>query len=205
MRASIRLCRALPRWGYDSSHLRKFYPYETNKLIMSMPLIAPRLRHLTELVHTAHDSFGVVAAEYYHCSVERVLYVRWNGHIIGEELIRIAKVGLCLHEQFQPLGLVHDTRGTGGDWGDAGTAAWLGYEWIPELKAKSLSLRVITFVIDAGRPVSYDNAQVLSQIDAQFDFRLFYSPKTAWRWLRQRTMAALVTPAIKCQAYSPKA
>ena len=153
-----------------------------------MPLIAPRLCHLTELVHTAHDSFGVVAAEYYHYSIERVLYVHWHGHIIGEELIRIAKVGLCLHEQFQPLGLVHDTRGTGGDWGDAAATAWLGYEWIPELKAKSLSLRGIAFVIDADRPVSYDNAQVLSQIDAQFDFRLFYSPKTAWRWLRQHTM-----------------
>lgn len=155
-----------------------------------MPLVSANLRHSTELVHTAHDSFGAVAAEYYYYSIEQVLYVRWHGHIIGEELIRIAKAGLCLHEQLQPLSLVHDTRGTGGDWGDAGATSWLGYEWVPELKARSLRLRGIAFVLDADRSVSYDNAQVLSQIDAQFDFHLFYSPKPAWRWLRQHALAA---------------
>ena len=163
--------------------------------MVSTPVITAKLRHPASLVHTAHDSFGDVAAEYYYYPIERMLYVRWHGHIIGEELIRVAKFGLCLHGQFQPLGLVHDTRGTGGDWGDADAVSWLAYEWLPGIKAKSLSLRGIAFVLDADRSVSYDNAQVLSQIDAQFDLRLFYSPKQAWRWLRQHTMSALGTSA----------
>ena len=163
--------------------------------MVSTPVTAARLRHPASLVYTAHDSFREVAAEFYYYPIERILYVRWHGHIIGEELIRVAKFGLCLHEQFQPLGLVHDTGGTGGDWGDASTTSWLAYEWLPGIKARSLSLRGIAFVLDADRSVSYDNAQVLSQIDAQFALRLFYSPKPAWRWLRQHTQPALVTSA----------
>ena len=160
-------------------------------MLKSKFLTAAKPRHTAELVHVAHDSFGAVAAEFYHYPAARILYVRWHGHVIGDELIEVAKVGLCLHERFQPLGLVHDTRGTGGDWGDAAATSWLGYEWIPGLKAKSPSLRGIAFVLDADRSVSYDNAQVLSQLTEQFNLRLFYAPKPAWRWLRQLTQPAL--------------
>jgi hypothetical protein len=140
-----------------------------------------------ELVHTAYDSFGALVSEHYYFPNVRILYVQWHGYIIGEELVRAAQVGLLLHKQLQPVGLLLDTRGSGGNWGD-GATPWLMYEWIPGIKANSLSLRGIAYVLDPETPVPYDIAQMFAQMDLQFEFRLFYTVRAAWRWLRQHTM-----------------
>ncbi len=154
-----------------------------------------KLYGAADIVYTAYDSFGAVAAEYSFFPDKRVLYVRWHGHFSGHEVIRVAKVGLGLHKQLQPLGLVLDTRGTSGDWGDA--ASWLTYEWIPGIKANSLSLRGIAYVLDPDTEVTYDNAQVIALLNQQFDFRTFYTPGPAWRWLRQHTTSRLATPTAQ--------
>ena len=141
------------------------------------------------LVHTVHDPLGTVA-QFYHFSAERVIYVRWCGHVTCDEVIRVAEEGLRVNRQFQPLGLLSDARGTGGDWGDADP--WLTHAWIPAMKAKSL--RVYAFVLDPDTPVPYANAQVFAQLGKEFDFRTFFAVAPAWHWLRQRASPLLALP-----------
>ncbi|PJJ47999.1 hypothetical protein CLV45_4690 [Hymenobacter chitinivorans DSM 11115] len=136
-------------------------------------------------VHTTYDSFGAVVAEYTFFPRNQVLYVRWHGHMTSDELVRAAQVGLRLNQQWQPLGLFHDTRGGSGEWGEA--SAWIEYEWMPKIKAKCPNLRGIAFLLAADRPWPYSNTQLLMRFDQQFESKVFYSLLPAWRWLDQCT------------------
>jgi hypothetical protein len=127
-----------------------------------------------------------VAAEYSFFPVPRVLYVRWYGHVTSDELVRAAQVGLRINQQFQPLVLMHDIRGSSGDWGEA--VSWVEYEWIPEIKAHCASLRGIGFLRDGDTPATYSNALLLEKLDQQFEFQQFYSLESAWEWINQLTM-----------------
>lgn len=147
---------------------------------------SPTLRHRQGYhVHTILDSFGAMLADYTFFPGTQVLYVRWHGHVTSDELVRAAHVGLQLNEQWQPRGLFQDIRGSSGEWGEA--ASWLEYEWIPGIKAKCPNLRSIACLLNADTPMPYSNAQLLAQVDQQFDFRTFYSLTSAWRWLDHRT------------------
>jgi hypothetical protein len=137
-------------------------------------------------VHVTYDSFGAVAAEYFFFPTMRVMYVRWHGHVTDDELVRAAGVGLRINEQFQPVALMHDIRGTSGDWGDA--AYWVEHEWIPKIKAHCASLRSIGFLSDADTPAPYCNTVLLARLDQEFELKQFYSLRAAWRWLEQRTI-----------------
>ena len=140
---------------------------------------------LAQTVHTTYDSFGAVVADYTFYSRPQVLYVRWHGHVTGDELVRAAHTGLQLNQQWQPRGLFQDLRRSSGEWGEAG--AWLEYEWIPGIKAKCPNLCGIAALLNAETPLPYSNTQVLAQLDQQFDFQVFYSLLSAWRWMDQRT------------------
>ena len=140
-----------------------------------------------ELVHTIYDPIGTALAEYIYFPNLRLIYVRWHGHFTSDEVIRVAKDGLRVHERWQPMGMVYDTRGTSGDWGDAAT--FLMYEWIPAIKASSKRMRAIAYVLSPDTLVTYDNAQMLAEMNRHFAFRTFYTPRAAWRWLRHITMA----------------
>ncbi len=138
-------------------------------------------------VHTTHDSFGAVVADYTFFPRTQVLYVRWHGHMTGEEMVRAAQVGLQLNQQWQPRGLFQDTRGASGEWAEAEASAWLEYVWIPGIKAQCPNLRGIAFLRDAVEPIPYANAQLMAQFDQEFEFKVFYSLLGAWRWLDKRT------------------
>ncbi|WP_210516642.1 hypothetical protein [Hymenobacter terricola] len=135
-------------------------------------------------VHTTHDSFGAVVADYTFFPGTEVLYVRWHGHMTSDELVRAAYVGLQLNQQWQPQGLMQDLRGSSGEWGEA--LSWLEYEWIPGIKANCPNLRGIAGLLDAEASLPYTNTQVIAQLDQHFEFCLFYSPAPAWQWLDQR-------------------
>ncbi|KAA9332413.1 hypothetical protein F0P96_13145 [Hymenobacter busanensis] len=156
-----------------------------------MPRTTLLFHQKAELVHTIIDTFGIVVAELNFFPNERVLYVRWHGHLTSEEVIRVAEATLPWHQQLHPLGILNDKRSTSGDWGEA--MHWLEYEWVPV--AKKNGLRVFAYVLDADMQVSLGNAQVLDQLQQELDLRVFYSVPAAWRWLRQRTMPLLVAPA----------
>ncbi|MDB5234713.1 MAG: hypothetical protein JWR44_1706 [Hymenobacter sp.] len=149
------------------------------KRVYPRPTNCAERRRTAVHVHTTYDAFGGLAAEYTFYPNARVLYVRWHGHMTSDELVRAAQVGLKINQQLQPLGLVQDTRGSSGDWGDANS--WLTYEWIPRMKAKCASLRGIAVLLNADASVPYSNAQVLAQLDKQFELGKFYAPITAWR------------------------
>jgi hypothetical protein len=142
---------------------------------------------LAQPVHTTHDSFGAVVADYTFFHRPQVLYVRWHGHVTGDELVRAAHTGLRLNQQWQPRGLFHDLRGSSGEWGEASARAWLGNEWIPGIQATCPNLRGIAALLDAEAPMPYGNTQVLALLDQQFNFQVFYSFLSAWRWMVQRT------------------
>lgn len=144
------------------------------------------LHESAQSVHVTLDSFGAVAAEYSFFPSSRVMYVRWYGHVTGDELVRAAAVGLGINQRFQPLVLMHDTRGTSGDWGEA--ASWVEYEWIPGIRAHCGQLRGIGFLLDADVPEPYPNVQLLEKLHEQFELQKFYSPQSAWNWIDQRTM-----------------
>lgn len=144
-------------------------------------------RPLSQIFHTVYDSFGEVMADYTFFSGPQVLYVRWHGHLTGDELVRVSQTGLLLNEQLQPRGLFHDARGTSGDWGEASASTWMEYEWIPGVQAKCPNLRCIAVLLDAKTPVPHANAQLLAQLDQQFDFQVFYSLFSACGWMEQRT------------------
>src|SRR6476469_6974345 len=104
------------------------------KQVYPNPSNCDKRRRAAVHVHATYDSFGGLAAEYAFYPSARVLYVRWHGHVTSDELVRAAQVGLKINQQLQPLGLVHDTRGTSGEWGEA--SCWVKYEWVPGIKAK---------------------------------------------------------------------
>ena len=84
------------------------------------------------------------------------------------------------------MGLMHDIRGTSGDWGDA--THWVEHEWIPGIKTHCPSLRSIGFLCEADTPAPYSNTQLLAKLEQEFEFQQFYSLRSAWRWMEQRTM-----------------
>ncbi len=150
-----------------------------------MPLTRhPSLTHpLAQSVHTTYDSFGAVIADYTFFPSPQVLYVRWHGHITGAELVRAAHTGLLLNQQWQPRGLFQDLRGVSGEWGEDGAGVWMEHEWIPGIQAKCPNLRGIAGLVDAKSPMPYANTQVIAHFDQHFDFQVFYSLQSAWRWL----------------------
>ncbi|MBF9143753.1 hypothetical protein [Hymenobacter properus] len=156
------------------------------KSVLQLPYASTKLREGGRPVHVTYDSFGAVAAEYTFFPLMRVLYVRWHGHVTADELVRAAQVGLRINQQLQPLGLMHDIRGTSGDWGDA--APWVEHEWIPGIQAHCASLRSIGFLSDADTPAPYTNLLLLDKLNQEFEFQRFYSLRAAWRWMEQRTM-----------------
>ncbi|WP_303309586.1 hypothetical protein [Hymenobacter sp. BT730] len=149
--------------------------------------LASRYRR-AQHVHTTYDCFGAVAAEYTFFTGPQVLYVRWQGHVTSDELVRAAQVGLQLNLQWQPRGLFHDTRGTSGEWGEA--SSWVVHEWIPSIQAQCPHLRGIAFLLEQGMPMPYANQQLMGHLREQFELHVFYSPTLAWQWLDERTKGA---------------
>ncbi|KAA9333355.1 hypothetical protein F0P96_10320 [Hymenobacter busanensis] len=143
-----------------------------------MPLLAQQ-------VHTTRDSFGAVVAEYTFFPRPQVLYVRWQGHVTSDELVRAAYTGLEINQQWQPRGLFHDLRASSGEWGEAGP--WLEHEWVPGIHAQCPQLRRLAVLLDSAVSLPYTNTQVLTQLDRHFDFQVFYSLLAAWRWINRCT------------------
>ncbi|WP_400190371.1 hypothetical protein [Hymenobacter sp. B81] len=139
-----------------------------------------------QAVHTTHDSFGAVVADYTFFPGPQVLYVRWHGHVTGDELVRAAHTGLLLNQHWQPRGLFHDLRDSSGEWGEAGP--WLEHEWVPGIHAQCPQLRSLAVLLAPATPLPYLNTQVLARLNEHFDFQVFYSLLAAWRWLNQRTV-----------------
>ncbi|OON68774.1 hypothetical protein [Hymenobacter sp. CRA2] len=140
-----------------------------------------KLHSPPQLVQEVKDEFGRLIAELSFFPVERVLYVRWHGHLTAEEVIQVAKATLPWHEQLRPVGLLNDKRGTSGDWGEA--MAWVEYEWIPWAKAHGL--RAFAYVMNEDMMVSFENAALIHRIQENIPLRTYYGVGSAWKWLRQ--------------------
>ncbi|RTQ45240.1 hypothetical protein EJV47_25520 [Hymenobacter gummosus] len=151
---------------------------------MPPPVPHPRtckLHSPVELVYHVDDARGLRVADFGFFAAERVLYVRWHGHLTADEVVRVAEASLAWHEQLHPVGLLNDKRGTSGDWGEA--MSWIEYEWIP--RAKAAGLTCFAYVINADMMVSFENAALINKIREAVDLRTFYSVGPAWKWLRQ--------------------
>ncbi|QKG52381.1 hypothetical protein [Hymenobacter sp. BRD67] len=146
-------------------------------------LTHPQARH----VHTTYDSYGAAVADYTWFPGPQVLYVRWHGHVTGDELVRAAHTGLRLNQHWQPRVLFHDLRGSTGEWGEDSARPWLEYEWVPGIQSQCPNLRGIVTLFDARMTMPYANTLIISLLDQQFEFRVFYSLLSAWRWVDQRT------------------
>ncbi|GAB3839258.1 STAS/SEC14 domain-containing protein [Hymenobacter jeollabukensis] len=151
-----------------------------------MPLSNPlphacKIHSPAELVYHVDDDHGQRVADFGFFATERVLYVRWHGHLTADEVIRVAEASLPWHEQLHPVGLLNDKRGTSGEWGES--MAWIEYEWIP--RAKASGLQAFAYVINPDMMVSFENAALIEKIRQKVDLRTFYSVGAAWKWLRQ--------------------
>jgi hypothetical protein len=140
-----------------------------------------KLHSPVELLHHVVDARGLPVADFGFFPAERVLYIRWHGHLTAEEVIRVAEASLPWHEQLHPVALLNDKRGTSGDWGEA--MAWIEFEWIPQ--AKAAGLLAFAYVINPDMMVSFENAALIDKIRAAVDLHTFYGVGAAWKWLRQ--------------------
>jgi len=139
-------------------------------------MLAPDATHLT----TLSDSYGAPLAEYFFTASNRLLYIRWHGHLTGPAVIRGVAAAMQLLEA-HPFNLVlNDKRDTGGDWSEA--LPWLQYEWQPE--AVAAGIRAIAYLLSPDFNAQLVSHEFVGAMQGRIRVALFTSEIRARRWLQ---------------------
>lgn len=137
----------------------------------------PPATHLLSLT----DSHGAPLAEYMYYPEQRILYVRWHGHLTGGEVIRGVQQGAQWREQLDYPLILNDKSDTSGDWSDA--LPWLQYEWLP--RAVAGGIQAIAYILSPDLPAQVVSLEFVESVQPHLHVSLFTSEAEAQRWLAQ--------------------
>lgn len=129
------------------------------------------------------DAHGSLLAEFDFFPDQRLLYVRWHGHLTAETVIEGVQAGARLrHNGAAPLLLLNDKSQTSGDWSDA--LPWLQYEWLP--LAATSGLKAVAYAYSPDPTSQASSWEFIKAVRLLVPLGLFTSAAPAWKWLLRR-------------------
>lgn len=125
------------------------------------------------------DVHGALLAEFDYFAAQRLLYVRWHGHLTASSVVHGAQAGLALHPAQSPRLILNDKSRTTGSWDEA--LPWFHYDWLPQVVEGGLQALAYVLSPDPhAQPVAQEFREVARQ---QLAMGLFRDPAKAWQWL----------------------
>lgn len=126
------------------------------------------------------DRYGAPLVEFYYNPADALLYVRWHGHLTGEEVVRGAQEAMRLREEWAYVRILNDKRDADGDWSDA--LPFLEYEWLP--LAVAGGLRALAYVLSPNLEAQIVSREFVEAVRPHLAIALFTAEDEALRWLR---------------------
>ena len=138
------------------------------------------------------DTNGAALAEYLFYPDDKLLYVRWHGHLTGAEIVRGVQQGCQWRDQFTYSFILNDKSDSGGDWSDA--LPWLQYEWLPQ--ALHAGVKAMAYVFSPDRENQFATQSFVAALRPHMAVELFDNVDVALAWLQQQNYSADSTLAV---------
>jgi hypothetical protein len=123
---------------------------------------------------------------------DKLLYVRWHGHLTGAEVVRGVQQGGQWRDQLDYSYILNHKSDTGGDWSEA--LPWLQYEWLP--LAVSAGVKAMAYVFSPDRENQFATQTFVAALRPHMAIELFENMDVALAWLHQQKSLADSTPAV---------
>ncbi|MCC3151994.1 hypothetical protein Q3A66_18705 [Hymenobacter sp. BT770] len=141
---------------------------------------------------TLKDGHGAPLAEYMYYPADKLLYVRWHGHLTGAEVVRGVQQGGQWRDQLDYSYILNDKSDTGGDWSEA--LPWLQYEWLP--LAVSAGVKAMAYVFSPDRENQFATQTFVAALRPHMAIELFDNMDVALAWLHQQKSLADSTAVL---------
>lgn len=125
------------------------------------------------------DGLGANLTEYLFYPNDELLYLRWHGHLTGDEIVRGVGQGAQWRDQLHYAYILNDKSDTSGDWSDA--LPWLQYEWLPQ--ALEAGVRAMAYVYSPDRENRFASQLLVEALRPHMAIELFERLDAALVWL----------------------
>ncbi|GAA4315783.1 hypothetical protein [Nibribacter koreensis] len=128
--------------------------------------------------HLSHEHAHI---SIFYDEINNWVYVKWAGHMNGEDVLMAAKAYLGLQEKWKCPNLLNDKSQVTGDWEDVNN--WLEYEWLPD--AVNLGLKRFAHVLSQNFQQMTSAKDMIERFSEYCEAALFWDVEMAQKWLQR--------------------
>ena len=132
--------------------------------------------HLT----TFADKFGAPMVDFYFVEADALLFLRWQGHVTADEIVRTAIAGSEWRDRYAYQRILNDKREATGEWSEA--LSFMQFEWAPQAVAHGIRAMADILSLDVGDRVA--SAAFVRAMREQLPMAVFTDEAEALRWIR---------------------